>query len=163
MDERTRRAVTAGAILILVGIGLLILQFTKGFGEWIVLILIGGAFLVAYFLRRHYGLLIPGCILVGLGLGSIGENAITGVGDFTQIGLGIGFIAIYVIDRVYRNPQTHWWPLIPGGILIVTGIATLSPNLTQLWEKGWPLILILVGLILIGAAFGLFGPRQKSP
>lgn len=163
MDERTRRAVTAGAILILVGIGLLALQLAEGFGEWIVLLLIGGAFLVAYFLRRSYGLLIPGCILVGLGLGSIGKNTIPGVGDFTQIGLGIGFIAIYVIDRIYRNPQTHWWPLIPGGILIATGIATLSPNLRQLWDKGWPLLLVLAGLILIGAAFGLFAPKRESP
>ena len=162
MDETTRRRVTAGAILIVIGIALLALQLVQGFGEWIVLILIGGVFVTAYFLRRSYGLLIPGCIILGLGLGAIGTNTMTGVGDFTQIGLGIGFIAIYVIDRVYNNPKTHWWPLIPGGILLVTGIGTLSGDLGRLIDKGWPLLLVLAGLILIGAAFGLFGRKQAS-
>jgi hypothetical protein len=162
MDEVTRRRVMAGAILVVIGVALLALELAKGFGEWIVLILIGGAFLTAYFLRRSYGLLIPGCILVGLGLGAIGTNTMPGVGDFTQIGLGVGFIAIYVIDRVYRSPKTHWWPLIPGGILLVTGLGALSGDLGRVLRDGWPLLLVLAGLILIGAAFGLFGRKQAS-
>jgi len=161
MDKTTRRRITAGAILIVIGIALLALQLTKGWGEWIILLLIGGLFIAAYFYRRAYGLLIPGCILLGIGLGAIGNNTILGVGDFTQIGLGIGFIAIYIIDRIYRNPATHWWPLIPGGILLLTGIGTLSGDLGRLVHDGWPLLLVLAGLLLIGAAFGLFG-RKKT-
>jgi hypothetical protein len=162
VDQTTRRRITAGAILIVIGIALLALQLTKGWGEWIILLLIGGLFIAAYFFRRAYGLLIPGCILVGIGLGAIGNNTILGVGDFTQVGLGIGFIAIYVIDRIYRNPATHWWPLIPGGILLLTGIGTLSGDLGRLIRDGWPLLLVLAGLLLIGAAFGLFGRRNTG-
>ena len=158
MDEAMRRRVVAGAILIVVGIGLLLLQLFQGFGEWIVLMIIGAAFLVGYFLRRSYGLLIPGCILVGLGLGSIG-GASWGVGDFTQIGLGVGFIAIYVIDRIYRG-KTHWWPLIPGGVLLITGVASLGENVQRIVDVGWPLLLVLAGIVLIGAAFGLFGKAK---
>jgi len=162
VDETTRSRVTAGAILIVIGIALLALQFTKGWGEWIILLLIGGIFIAAYFFRRSYGLLIPGCILVGLGLGAIGNNTMIGVGDFTQIGLGVGFIAIYVIDRVYRSPRTHWWPLIPGGILLLTGIGALSGDLGRLLRDGWPVLLVLAGLILIGTALGLFGRRKAG-
>lgn len=158
MDEVTRRRVVAGAILIIVGIGLILLQVFQGFGEWIVLLLIGAAFLAGYFLRRSYGLLIPGCILVGIGLGAIGGTT-WGVGDFTQIGLGTGFIAIYVIDRIYRG-STHWWPLIPGGVLLITGVASLGGNIARIVEVGWPLLLVLAGLLLIGAAFGLFGKAK---
>jgi hypothetical protein len=161
MDEETRRRVIVGSILILLGIAWFALQFTQGFGDAAILFLIGGAFVAGYFYRRAYGLLIPGCILLGIGLGSVGESSLFGVSDFSQIGLGVGFIAIYVIDRVYRG-STPWWPLIPGGILIVTGVATLSEDLGRIIEVGWPLILVLAGLLLIGGAFGLFGTKRSS-
>jgi hypothetical protein len=161
MNEESRRRIIVGAVLILLGIAWFALQFTQGFGDAAILFLIGGAFVAGYFYRRAYGFLIPGCILLGLGLGSVGESTFFGVSDFSQIGLGVGFLAIYVIDRVYRG-STSWWPLIPGGILVVTGIATLSENLGQIIEVGWPLILVLVGLLLIGGAFGLFGRKESS-
>ncbi len=164
MEDRNRRALVIGLILIVLGVGLLAMQLMQpGFGQPLILFLIGAAFLVGYFIRRSYGLLIPGCILVGLALGSLGVQIFGQFGDLTVIGLGIGFVAIYVIDLLYRR-VTHWWPLIPGGILIVVGLAQAleeNPNFAVLWEKGWPLILVLVGLLLLAGAFGLFG-RKKA-
>src|SRR3970040_2162542 len=107
----------AGAVLIVVGLILLASQFVKGFADHIWTLLIGGLFVAGYFYRRAYGLLIPGCILLGIGLGNLGEGSILQFGDFDSIALGLGFLAIFVIDTLYRG-RSHWWPLIPGGVLV---------------------------------------------
>ncbi len=80
------------------------------------------------------------------------------VGDLDTIGLGAGFVAIYVIDILYRG-RSHWWPLIPGAILIVAGVA--SGSLEHLISVGWPLVLIVIGLrMLVG---GSRTARREKP
>jgi hypothetical protein len=160
MDERNRSRIVTGAILILLGVGFLALQFLQGFGQAAVLFLIGGAFIAAYLLTRRYGLLIPGGILVGIGLGSIGEQSVFAFQGLSTIGLGIGFVAIYVIALVYQG-RAHWWPLIPGLILIAIGLSEGSRVIQQLFSIGWPLILIFAGLVLLAGAFGLFRHRRE--
>lgn len=173
MDERARRGLVIGLVLILVGIGLFVQQFLTGWAsETLIVALIGAAFLIGYFVTRKYGLLIPACILLGIALGTVGKQAaeLAGSdrwggffqwGDLSVVGLGIGFVAIYVIDRIYRG-SSHWWPLIPGGILIFVGLGLLSEKLAQVLAVAWPLALVLVGLLLLLGAFGVFG-RKKNP
>ena len=161
MEERRQGRLFAGAILVLLGLGLFAVQFVEGFGEALILFLIGGAFVAGYLYRRAYGLLIPGCILIGIGLGSLGEGTVFGVGDLSSIGLGLGFIAIYVIALVYQG-ESHWWPLIPGGILVILGLAAGSKAFEQLLSVGWPLIIVFVGLVLLAGAFGVFGRQPKA-
>lgn len=159
MNTQDRGRIVAGAVLVLLGIGLFALQFAKGVGEAVILFFIGAAFVAGYFYSRRYGLLIPGCILLGLGLGSVGEKAAWNFGDFGAIGLGIGFVAIYVIDLIYRG-ASHWWPLIPGGILIVSGVAQSNADFQRLLSLGWPLALVLIGLLILAGAFGLSGRKS---
>lgn len=161
MNEGTQRQVVTGAILILLGIGIFALQFLEGFSEAVVLFLIGGAFIAAYLYFRNYGLLVPGGILMGLGLGSIGEGSVFEFGDFGLIGLGIGFISIYVIALVVEG-SSHWWPLIPGLILIVLGLASGNADFERLLSVGWPLILVFIGLLVLAGAFGLTGRKPKA-
>ncbi len=161
MEERRQGRFFAGAILVLLGLGLFAVQFVEGFGETLVLFLIGGAFVAGYLYRRAYGLLIPGCILIGIGLGSLGEGTAFEIGDLSSIGLGLGFIAIYVIALVYQG-ESHWWPLIPGGILVVTGLAAGNKAFEQLLSVAWPLILVFIGLMLLAGAFGLVGHRPGA-
>ena len=161
MDEKSQSKITAGAILILLGVGFFALQFMEGFGEAVMFFLIGGAFMVGYLFRRAYGLLIPGGILLGLGLGSVGETTFQSFGDIKGIGLGVGFVSIYLIHLIYVG-KSHWWPLIPGGILIVAGFASASRNFERLLSVGWPLILILVGLLVLAGAFGITGRRNRE-
>jgi hypothetical protein len=161
MAERQDGRLVTGAILIVLGMGLLALQFVQGFGEAVIFFLIGGLFVAGYLYRRRYGFLIPGGILLGLGLGSIGEGALFQIADFEAIGLGIGFISIYVIALAYEG-RTHWWPLIPGGILVVTGLATGNAVFQRLLSVGWPLILVFIGLLFLASAFGLMG-RRPAP
>ena len=161
MDDRRHGRLFAGAILILLGLGLFALQFVEGLGAAVIFFLIGGAFVAGYLYRRAYGLLIPGCILLGIGLGSVGEESALAFGDMSSLGLGVGFVAIYVIALVYEG-RSSWWPLIPGGILIVTGLASGNASMQRLLSVGWPLILVFVGLLILAGAFGLTG-RKAEP
>jgi hypothetical protein len=108
-------------------------------------------------------LVIPGCILLGLGLGSVGGSSISSVSEdtFVLLGLGVGFIAIWVIPLVYEG-KSIWWPLIPGAILIVVGLAEGSESIEKLLEVGWPLILVLIGLLILAGAFGLTGRKKQD-
>lgn len=161
MDQKRQRSLTAGAILVVLGLGIFGLQLVEGLGDAVVLFLLGGLFIAGYLYSRAYGLLIPGSILLGIGLGSIGEGSAIAIGDFSAIGLGVGFVAIYLIDLIYRG-STHWWPLVPGVILIVSGFAAGNATLERLLSVGWPLILVLVGLLLLVGGFGVFGRQSVS-
>lgn len=158
MGTRDRSRVTAGAILILLGIVLILMQVTEDYRGETWTFLIGGLFVAGYFYRRAYGMLIPGCILLGIGLGSIGENSAWDLGDFGSIGLGVGFVAIFLIALVYEG-RTHWWPLIPGGVLIISGLASGSKTFRELLEVGWPALIILVGLLLLASSSGILGRK----
>lgn len=160
MGELQRGRVTAGAILILLGVALILMQISEPFRESTWTFLIGGAFVAAYFYRRAYGFLIPGCILLGIGLGSVGSSSPLGFGEFGSVGLGVGFVAIFLIAWIYEG-RSHWWPLIPGGILIVTGLAAGSEAFRQLLDVGWPAALILAGLLLMAGSAGMFGRRDR--
>jgi len=95
MNVQRQNNVVVGVILILLGVGFLASQYVEGFGEAMIYFLIGGAFMIGYLFRRTDGLLIPAGILMGLGLGSIGESVFQSMSDIKQIGLGVGFMSIY--------------------------------------------------------------------
>jgi len=161
MDEQQRGRIVAGSVLILLGVGFLALQFLEGLGESVFFFALGGAFVAGYLLWRVYGLLVPGGILIGVGLGAIGEGAFRQFEDFAAIGLGLGFVLIYVVALAYEG-YSHWWPLIPGGILIVSGLASGSVTVERLISTGWPLILIVIGLSMLAGAFGLMDRRAPD-
>lgn len=152
-SARSRR-IAAGSILVVVGIGLLGLQVADGVGESMWLLVIGTLFIVGYLFRGAYGLLVAGSIVAGIGVGQVGEEAFGRVDEVTTISLGVGFAAIYVVDRLYSG-SSHWWPLIPGGILLVTGLASVGEPLSGLLEVVWPILMMIIGLAL------LFGSTEK--
>ena len=154
-----RQQLATGSILVLLGIVFLALQFLEGFGDAAILFLIGAACIAAYLVWNAYGWLIAGGIVMGIGLDSIGESSGLVFGDLSPIGLGLGFVSIYVIDLVYRG-RTSWWPLIPGGVLILSGLASRNDVLQQLLSIGWPLVLVFLGLLLLAGAFGFIGRKQ---
>ena len=145
MEPGGNRAL-AGSVLVVLGLGLFALQLVGPPGDATALFLVGGLFVVAYLWRGLYGLLIPGCILLGLGLGR--------VGGLEPIGLGVGFGAIYLIDSVYRG-RAHWWPLVPGMVLVVVGLGRISADALAALAVGWPLLLVLAGLALLATGLGI--------
>jgi hypothetical protein len=161
MDDKSRSRVVLGAILIILGAGLFALQFFEGFSEAFYLFLIGGAFTAWYLYSKSYGLLIPGCVLLGLGLGTVGEEALLSFKGLEEIGLGVGFVALWVIPLIYEG-KSIWWPLIPGVILISVGLSEGSAAFERLFEVGWPLIIVFIGLLLLAGSFGLFGRKKPE-
>jgi hypothetical protein len=153
-----RARLISGLILIVLGLVFLLRQYVE-FGPGHFLLLLGLVFLVPYALTRSYGLLIPGCILAGLGLGLIFGRAPMRDDITVPIGLGLGFLAIFVVQLIACG-RSHWWPLVPGGILVLVGIAEGVPQGQMLLEKGWPLILILIGLAILAGQF--WGARTAS-
>ncbi len=153
MSDRRSRRMSAGLILIAIGLGLFLIDRVEGIGEEAVLLIIGAAFLIAYFVRKNYGLLIPGCILLGLGIGNVGRGSFLAFGESSLLGLGFGFVAIYVIARLNEG-KSPWWPLIPGGVMLVMAFPSSHRFVEYLWSH-WQLLLVLIGvLILIGAFRG---------
>jgi hypothetical protein len=145
------RNLAPGVILIALGAMFFIVQLTDVGGEAVVAV-IGGAFLVAYAFTRHYGFLVPGGIMTGLGLGILWQNQATPeAGGVVVIGLGVGFLSIYVIDLLVRSASALWWPIIPGGILTTIGVLIEADRVEILneLEWAWPVILIAIGVIVL--------------
>ena len=139
-----------GLILILLGVAFLLREYL-GVGPEFVLILAGLLFLAPYLFMRVYGLLIPGMILLGLGLGLLYER-VAHVGWAVPLGLGLGFVAIFLMDWLATR-ALRWWPLIPGAALMIPAILGAFPE-SRVWlDKGWPLILIVLGVLLLGLNF----------
>ncbi len=151
MNVRRQSRITAGVTLILVGFALLFLQRLEGYGDTGVLGVLGAVFLIGYFWRRAYGLLVPAGILLGLAVGTLLDETVTEVAaDWTAAGLGAGFFLVYGVELLYRG-NNRWWPAIPGSILLVVAFPW-GEALFHLLVNYWPLILVLIGvLILLGA------------
>ena len=147
MSNKTKNHFVSGIFLIILGILIIGLKQRSFHNISIFPIIIGGFFLAGYFSNKRYGLLIPGCLLLSLGLTG-GRVFWISYRDFGSFGLGIGFVAIYVIDLIYRG-KTHWWSLIPGIVLILTG----TRKFTHFILIGWPILIILFGVWIILRSF----------
>lgn len=145
----------AGIILILIGVALLLANLGL-FEPAIFIVALGASFLVAYIFWRNLGFLIPGMILIWLGSAiALVESDVLPVqndGSIILISLGLAFISIYA----FMGRRRHWWPLIPGGILIILGILILLVaedilplTATQTFNIILAATLILVGIWLI--------------
>ena len=152
--ERRGRApaeIVGGALLIGLGLVLLLGRFIPDFGRFIPLA-VGLALLAGFFVTRAYGLLVPGAIVTGVGIGIILASQAPGEGGggLFLLSLAGGFVAIWLLGLLFHLPERHPWPLIPGGILALIGVATaLGPAGRQALEllgQLWPLILIAIGV-----------------
>lgn len=151
MAKPDRQKFTAGIVLVLLGLGFFLVQRLEAIGNEVVMLIIGTAFLVAYFYQKAYGLLIPAGILLGLGVGELLQGRFWWANDGTQLGLGMGFLSIYLIAKIYER-ESHWWPLIPGVILVLVGLPRTGRMFRYLFDN-WPLILVAIGLLILIGAF----------
>lgn len=104
------------------------------------------------------GLIIPGGILGGLGLGlftmvgplsSLFADLQPGVFMFS---FAAGWALITLLSPI-TSDRVHWWPLIPGAVIGMVGLFLLGGRFTwavmQLMGYGWALILIGIGAYLL--------------
>lgn len=152
-NRRHNPRVVAGIILVLFGLATL-LQRWLDIGNYIVLLL-GLGMLVWGSVSRRTGLIIPGGVLSGIGLGIL---AVQGpwrfpVADQNGIFLlcfSVGWFLITFLTGVFTC--TQWWALIPGGIMALIGGSILVTNGAARWmdlNLVYAVILIVVGLILL--------------
>ncbi|MCB8984132.1 MAG: hypothetical protein H6659_09920 [Ardenticatenaceae bacterium] len=162
----------AGGI-ILISIGLLALlgqlvnwQLSPDFGVYLLSVL-GALFLVWGIITRQAGPMIPGGILSGLGLGVVLVETMSwpqgmDEGGVFLLAFALGWVLITVLTAVFTS-KTHWWPLIPGGIIAVVGLAVLFGGVfwqaLNLLNLVWPLLLIILGITII---FNARRPKEKS-
>ena len=168
--EMQKKDVNGGLILVVIGLIALVFQFLPiNLAENMGLLIVpglGALFLVWGILTRNAGLMIPGGILSGVGWGTYaiagpfslwqGDNE----GGVFLIFLGLGFGLITVVTAVFAD-ETHWWALIPGGIIAFVGVAIIFGGaLLQVLAfagKLWPVVLILLGISLL-----VKGSKEKS-
>lgn len=158
MAQPRERRLGAGVLLIVIGLALLAAQLFEGLDLSSWPLFLGVLFIVAYFMRKAYGFLVAGGILFGVGLGELGEHLFEMGDGAGSLGLGIGFLSIYVIDRFDRT-DAPWWPLIPGLILLISGLESLGEEFSEAMSYVWPVLLILGGLALI---FGLSRSKKAE-
>lgn len=156
----------AGLIVIGIGVFLLLAQFVPDIGRSVPL-LIGLAFLVASAVKREYGLLIPGCIISGVGVGVLLAEAVDSrwEGAAVLFSIAAGFLAIWIISALLRRggrgwrgmdeaAQALWWPLIPGGILTIVALVVLAEEgFESDLLRWWPLLIIGAGVIVLASAW----------
>ncbi|MEM8859996.1 MAG: hypothetical protein AAGD96_16830 [Chloroflexota bacterium] len=155
-------SVVTGIGLVALGIVFLISQFVN-FNGLFFLLLLGLGFIGWGILGRTKGLLIPGGILFGIGLGTVLNETPFAArlegdaeGALFLIGFAIGWASITVLTKLFFN-DFQWWPLIPGGIMAVIGLGLLTDGalLESVGSIGrwWPLILIAIGVSIVWKQF----------
>lgn len=146
-----------GIVFVALG-AMLVIVLTTDIGAESIVAVVGGGFLAAYLATRAYGLLIPGGILTGLGIGIILASA--GMhGSVVVLGLGSGFLAITVVDLLLGDSRDGWWwPLIPGAILVTVGGSEIA-GVRHVAQYLLPAVFIGIGIVLL---FGRSHLRPKA-
>lgn len=154
-----RGRLTAGIGLIVIGLLILAAQFVRS--DWMGLLFLpalGLIFLVWGSVAQNVGLLIPGGVLSGIGLGVFLTEVVfpglesVGTGGVFLTSFGLGWGLITLLSAIFTD-RVHWWPLIPGGILGLIGGLLLMGGaglaVLELIGRWWPLVLIGLGLWLL--------------
>jgi hypothetical protein len=157
--HRESPALTIGAVLVVVGAVLLAYRFSDTLAAGGAPLVIGLGFVTWWAVGGGFGLVVPGGVLSGIGVGLILEEA-GFYGDAVPFGLGLGFLAIYVLDALRRREWSRWWPLVPGAVLVVVGLFGDTSAWESLGGFGWPLILIAVGVVVLVVALSRRGTRR---
>jgi hypothetical protein len=146
-----RDPIVLGIVLITIGIGAFALNAYPESGSFIVAI-IGLGLIGVFMATRAYAALVPGAIMAGLGLGIAltANSTIDDSGALIVGGLGLGFIAIWVLTGLFHVEEHHFWPLIPGGILLAVGAMLGVGGLAIDLLAWWPVLLIAVGVVVLG-------------
>jgi hypothetical protein len=157
--DNSQKARNSGAYVgaaILIVIGLIALVANLGGSSYVyqsIPLVIGVAFLLAYSLTRQYGFLVPGGILTGVGAGvltsSLSDPAAGGA--YVVLAIGLGFLLIFAVDVLVSRATSRWWPVIPGGLMLLigTGIASDSEGVTRQLQVWSPVLLIALGVLIL--------------
>ena len=88
-------------------------------------------------------------------------------GGLFMLAFAGGWFLIPVLTALFAD-ETHWWPLIPGGIMLLIGLAagfgSIFGTVLSLVGNLWPIALIAAGLyVLYQARRGEKQPTDDVP
>ena len=149
-----------GTILIVVGAAFWLRPSFDFFESEYFLLALGAIFLGAYLWRRRYGLMVPAGVLLGLGAGQILDAGRRGPIEWDQLGLGLGFLAVFLVPLAYER-KSHWWPLIPASVLVLSAFDQTA-DIARLLFENWPIALVVGGVLLIVAGWLDRGRTRSS-
>jgi hypothetical protein len=152
-NNRRNHRIAGGVILIIYGAAIMAQRWLD-IGDFIVLLL-GLSMLVWGSVSRRTGWIIPGGVLIGIGLGILAFESPWFFPNADQNGVfllcfAFGWFLITILTALFTC--TQWWALIPGGIMALIGGSILVANRALRWEDFNPvyaIILISIGLFLL--------------
>ena len=162
IQRKRRGGLVGGLILILIGVYALISQYIRADIGTLVLPGLGIIFIIMAFVSHNRGLLIPGGILSGIGVGAIltAQNRFPEqqAGGVLLMAFSAGWILIAVLNLLMNlmeggSHRMMWWPLIPAVVMALVAAPLLlggeALKLLSLYGLAWPIILIIVGLFIL--------------
>lgn len=151
----TRSAVAGGIALIALGAVALLAQLNVVASAGILIVpMLAIIFLAWGLLTRSFGLVIPGGILAGIGLGIVLVENASAWNEETTGGLFLlcfaaGWLLISLLSLL-TSSGFQWWPLIPSGILAAVGGLLIAGDaglkVLQVAGYAWPLALVAAGV-----------------
>ena len=144
-----------GLILIGIGAAALVFQSMEGGYSALFMMVLGIGLLGFHRYGKKAGFLIPGSLLLGLGIGKGAYLYVWGIGNPFIFGLGIGFLLIYVFTKLWTGEE-QWWPLIPGFSFLGLDVLTKFRDLLYVISQQWPLAIIVIG------GYFLYVSRQSN-
>jgi hypothetical protein len=154
VPSRSRNTLPGGFILVLIGAAALTSEVWPDAERFVPLVVGLGLFGI-FMLNRSYRALVGACVLSGLGIGLLvaalfprGGGDADGPG--AVLGLGAGFIAIWLVSALMGLKEHHFWPLIPGGILLAVGMGLVLDLFTSDVSRWFvPAAVAVIGLIVM--------------
>lgn len=160
-DLRKRRVI--GSVLLAVAVLALVHRYVPFEVDHLILPAIGVGLLVGSLLRKAWGLLIPGCIIFGIGIGQWVQRS-SHYGPWSNHGQALflfclagGFALITVLSAlVFRRREL--WPLWPAGFIAFTGLIRDGVDwldYVRTLQPYWPFALLIVAIwLLVGRPSG---------
>lgn len=125
---------------------------------------LGAVFLLWGYRRKLIGLIITGCLIITIGAGIyMGWHRTTNPQGLIETGtmlvwFSLGWFLVTVISRIVFR-KFIWWPLIPGGVLAMTGwglyIGGNPGNAVDFVGNTGSIGLIIFGVYLLLMRFGM--------
>ena len=141
--------ILAGIVFLLDNLGLIVLDWEMLIGP---LFALGGlVFLIVFMLNTaDWWALIPGFVLLGLGITTFMGQYLTDASDRFGGAVFLGFIALPFL-LIFITHSEHWWALIPGGVLLTLAGVSLVPDFSVfsggIFFLGLSLTFVLVYLL----------------
>jgi lysylphosphatidylglycerol synthetase-like protein (DUF2156 family) len=154
LDSRRRGFPLLGVLLVLIGVGLLIQQVVPAVSVGtLVLLALGLALLASWAIGRSWFSMIPGFLLLALGVAGVVRD-LRYVPDptpgITALALAAAFAVIWLVAFA-SGRRRYTWALWAAAILGLIGAVQISGKLTGLPELSalWPIVIIVLGIIAL--------------